>query len=75
MHEKIHEKLLGSEYQDLKHLGDDWDLLRNVYKENCRGPAKHEVGERVGLNKMYEDMSHLFFVTKANFDKEMSEHK
>jgi hypothetical protein len=54
-------------------LGDDWDLLRKVYKENARGPAKADIGEKIGLNKLYEDMDQFFFITKTNHDKELNE--
>ena len=29
----------------MRQLGDDWELLRKVYKENSRGPQKMEVIE------------------------------
>lgn len=48
-HDKIKEKLLGNEYQDLKQLSDDWELLKKVYKENANGPAKHFIMDTLGF--------------------------
>ena len=65
LYKQIHEKLLANEYRDYKQLGDDWDVLRKFYRENSRGPAKNEVGERLGLNKLYEGTDHFIFLKTA----------
>jgi hypothetical protein len=49
--------------------------LRKFYRENSRGPAKNEVGERIGLNKLYEGTDHFIFLRTAQFDKDISEMK
>ena len=48
LHEKVKEKLLAQEYRDFKHLMEDWELLKKVYKENGRGPARKGIGESLG---------------------------
>lgn len=75
LHEKIKEKLLANEYKDFKQLGNDWDYFRKVYKENSKGPAKNEVGERLGLNKMYEDADHYLYMNKQDVEKLIAELK
>ena len=55
LHAKIKEKLQSNEYQDFKQLGEDWELLRKVYRENAHGPAKNDIAERLGLNMLLSD--------------------
>ncbi len=65
MHEKVHEKLIADGYRDFRQLGDDWELLKKVYKENAKGPAKHEIGEKIGISKLQEDMENFFYMIKS----------
>ena len=54
-------------------MGDDWDILRKFYKEQSKGPAKHEVGERLGLNKLYEGSDHYIFLYQKQKDRELAD--
>ena len=73
LHEKIYEKLVADEYLDFKQLADDWELLRKVYKENSRGPAKNDIAERVGTVKLAEDSEQFVFMMKQASEKELQE--
>ena len=54
-------------------MGEDWDILRKFYKENSKGPAKNEVGERLGLNKLYEGADHYIYLRNKEIERELSE--
>mmetsp|Transcript_34216 Transcript_34216/g.33434 ORF Transcript_34216/g.33434 Transcript_34216/m.33434 type:complete len:460 (+) Transcript_34216:286-1665(+) len=74
LHEKIQEKVLANEYSEFRQLSEDWELLRKVYKENAKGPAKFEVlAEKVG--KFQEDVDSLFYLVKVENEKELAEQR
>jgi hypothetical protein len=51
LHEKIREKINLGEYEDLKQLNEDWDLMRKFYFENLKGPAINYVSDKFGFSK------------------------
>eukprot|EP00347_Sterkiella_histriomuscorum_P006351 403353091 len=74
-HEQIRQKINLNEFQDFKQLTSDWDILRKFYKDNAKGPAKYDVGERLGLDKLMSDSEQLGHMLRLENDKELQEYK
>ncbi|CDW74480.1 guanylate-binding n-terminal domain containing protein [Stylonychia lemnae] len=74
-HEQIRQKVQSNEFEDFKQLQSDWDIMRKFYKENARGPAKFDISERLGINRLLSDCDQLFFMIKSEQDKQYMELK
>jgi len=58
-HAKIADKLSKREFEDFNDLLDEWSLLRQYFKEHCKGPALLEVANDFLFPKFSDDVAKL----------------
>jgi len=68
MHDKIRDRLNQDEYQDIRHLSEDWHLMRRFYMDDAKGPAKLEIAEHEVYSKLFEDFELLNSMVKQDYE-------